>query len=137
MSNLVSHFSRYFILALDNVKSLLSLKIVNYHTSCPHWSFMSNLFSSSAENLEEMACAIAIFDLSFGDHHSFALSEVLNIPLFTLKPISGDSPYEFAYSVLPSSDTFARAIVDIIEFSIGSDRTPAEQLAIVAEGKWR
>ncbi|XP_074637316.1 glutamate receptor 4-like isoform X1 [Acropora palmata] len=89
--------------------------------------------SLKKDNLEKIACAIAIFDLSFGDHHSFALSDVLNIPLFTLKPISGDSPYEFAYSVLPSYDTFARAIVDIIDFSIGSDRTPTEQLTIVAE----
>ena len=97
---------------------------------------MTTLFSSSSDNLEKIACAIAIFDLSFGDHHSFALSDVLNIPLFTLKPISGDSPYEFAYSVLPSYDTFARAIVDIIDFSIGSDRTPTEQLTIVAEGRW-
>ena len=99
---------------------------------------MTNLFSPSfPDKLKEMACAIVIFDLSFGDHHSFALSEVLNIPLLTLKPISGDSPHEFVYSVLPSYDTFARAIVDVIEFSISPDRTPMEQVAIVAEGKWR
>ena len=82
-----------------------------------------------------MSCAIAIFDLSFGDHHSFAFAEVLSIPLFTFKRILQDLSNEFVYSALPSYEMFARAIVDVIEFSIGSDRTSREPVAIVFEGK--
>lgn len=82
-----------------------------------------------------MSCAIAMFDLSFGDHHSFAFAEVLSVPLMAFKPILQDLSNEFVYSALPSYNMYAHAIVDVIEFSIGSDRTPREQVAIVFEGK--
>ena len=81
-----------------------------------------------------MSCAIVIFDLSFGDHYTFALAEVLNIPLFSFKPIIQDLSNEFFYSALPSYETYARAIVDVLGFCIGKEDTPREQVAIVFEG---
>ncbi|XP_068679093.1 glutamate receptor 4-like [Montipora foliosa] len=110
-------------------RNLPSLEVISIEST-------SSKDALKKENLEKMSCAVVIFDLSFGDHHSFALTEVLNIPLLTFKAISSDSPHEFVYSGLPSFDTYARAIVDVIEFSIGSDRTPKEQVAIVAEDEY-
>ena len=81
-----------------------------------------------------MSCAIVIFDLSFGDHYTFALAEVLNIPLLSFKPIVQDLSNEFFYSALPSYETYARAIVDVLGFCIGKEDTPREQVAIVFEG---
>ena len=81
-----------------------------------------------------MSCAIAIFDLSFGDHHSFSFAEVLGIPLFSFKPILQDLSNRFVYSVLPSYDMYARAIIDVILFTVGED-SPREQVAIVFEGR--
>ena len=86
------------------------------------------------DNLKNMSCAIAIFDLSFGDHHSFSFAEVLGIPLFTFKPILQDLSNQYVYSALPSYEVYARAIIDVIVFTIGKDRTPREQVAIVFEG---
>ena len=78
-----------------------------------------------------MSCAIVIFDLSFGDHYTFAFAEVLNIPLLSFKPVIQDLSNEFFYSALPSYETYARAIVDVLEFCIS---TPREQVAILFEG---
>ena len=96
---------------------------------------ITTLFSSLSDKLKNMSCAIAIFDLSFADHHSFAFAEVLRIPLFSFKPIVQDLSNAFVYSALPSYEVYARAIVDVIEFTIGADRTPREEVAIVFEGK--
>ena len=81
-----------------------------------------------------MSCAIAIFDLSFGDHHSFSFAEVLGIPLFSFTPILRDLSNRFVYSALPSYDMYARAIIDVIVFTVGED-SPREQVAIVFEGR--
>lgn len=81
-----------------------------------------------------MSCAIVIFDLSFGDHYSFAFAEVLSIPLLSFKPVKQDLSNEFFYSALPSYKTYARAIVDVLDFCIGKESTPREQVAILFEG---
>jgi len=86
------------------------------------------------ENLRRMSCAIVIFDLSFGDHYTFAFAEVLNIPLLSFKPVLQDLSNEFFYSALPSYETFAGAIVDVLAFYIGKEKTPREQVAILFEG---
>ena len=82
-----------------------------------------------------MGCAIAIFDLSFGDHYSLAFAEVLTIPLLSFKPVLQDYlSSEFFYSALPSYETYARAMVDVLDFCIGKESTPREQVAILFEG---
>ena len=92
------------------------------------------LDSCFAENLRKMSCVIVIFDLSFGDHYTFAFAEVLNIPLLSFKPVIQDLSNEFFYSALPSYETYARAIVDVLDFCIGKESTPSEQVAILFEG---
>lgn len=86
-------------------------------------------------NLKNLSCAIVIFDLSFGDHYTFALAEVLHIPLLSFKPVIQDLSNEFFYSALPSYETYARAFVDVLDFCIGKEDTPRERVAIVFEGK--
>lgn len=86
------------------------------------------------ENLRRMSCAIVIFDLSFGDHYTFAFAEVLNVPLLSFKPVIQDLSNEFFYSALPSYETYARAIVDLLKFCIGKENTPREKVAILFEG---
>ena len=81
-----------------------------------------------------MSCAIVIFDLSFGDHYTFAFAEVLNIPLLSFQPVIQDLSNEFFYSALPSYETYARAIVDVLDFCIGQKNTPREKVAILFEG---
>ncbi|XP_078361238.1 glutamate receptor 2-like [Oculina patagonica] len=88
------------------------------------------------ENLRKMSCAIVIFDLSFGDHYSFAFAEVLSIPLLSFKPVVQDLANEYFYSALPSYETYARAIVDVLDFCIGKESTPREQVAILFEDKY-
>ena len=80
-----------------------------------------------------MSCAIAIFDLSFADHPSFAFAEVLTIPLLSFKPVLQDLSNEFVYSALPSYETYARAIVDLLVYTVGEN--PREEVAILFEGR--
>ena len=93
-----------------------------------------NVFLSFLENLRKIACAIAIFDLSFGDHYTFAFAEVLSVPLFSFKHVLQDLSNDFFYSALPSYETYARAIVDVLEFCIGKKSTKRKQVAILFEG---
>ena len=81
-----------------------------------------------------MSCAIAIFDLSFGDHYSLAFAEVLTIPLLSFKPVLQDFSSDFFYSALPSYEMYSCAMVDLLDFCIGKESTPREKVAIVFEG---
>lgn len=88
------------------------------------------------ENLKKMSCAIAIFDLSFGDHYSLAFAEVLTIPLLSFKPVLQDFSSDFFYSALPSYEMYSRAMVDLLDFCIGKESTPREKVAIVFEADY-
>ena len=78
---------------------------------------------------------MAIFDLSFGDHASFAFAELLGIPLMSFQPIVRDLTLGFPYDARPSYEVYARAIVDVLIFCVGTQNEVKKHVAVLFEGK--
>ncbi|XP_032238520.2 glutamate receptor 3 isoform X2 [Nematostella vectensis] len=84
----------------------------------------------AARELRSSSC---IFDLSFGDERSYALAELLQIPMVVLKPkVRGGWASDYFFTLMPPQDETAAATVHLLHYYI---KTKHQKVAILAERK--
>ena len=89
------------------------------------------MFFTSAEATKKLKYSTCIFDLSFNNKQTYALAELLRIPMITLATIRSNVRNEYVFSLRPSEEAIARATVDVVQYFLKDN----DQVAILVDGK--
>lgn len=72
---------------------------------------------------------VSIIDLACKDDKAFALSSLLQVPLFKVDAIEDDTPHKYAMSIRPSYRVASKALFDVMDFY------SFKRVAVVYDGK--